>query len=157
MGEYRDEQTQRHEHAGVRVPCPEERLLKVVGRDPAVPDAQEEGAAEGDTDNGEQGDAENDDEHGMHEDSSLIGRAGTLGSGTIQYWIAVVSDVKDRRVMRISELVARSGVPLATVKYYLREGLLMPGETTSATQARYDEQHVRRLALVRASWPADCR
>ncbi|WP_420752399.1 MerR family transcriptional regulator [Rhodococcus sp. O3] len=52
--------------------------------------------------------------------------------------------------MRISELVARTGVPLATVKYYLREGLLMPGETTSATQARYDERHVRRLALVRA-------
>ena len=52
--------------------------------------------------------------------------------------------------MRISELVARTGVPLATVKYYLREGLLMPGATTSATQARYDEQHVRRLALIRA-------
>lgn len=52
--------------------------------------------------------------------------------------------------MRISELVARTGVPLATVKYYLREGLLMPGEITSATQARYDEQHVRRLGLVRA-------
>ncbi|OOL30693.1 MerR family transcriptional regulator [Rhodococcus rhodochrous] len=52
--------------------------------------------------------------------------------------------------MRISELVARTGVPLATVKYYLREGLLMPGEATSATQARYDERHVRRLALIRA-------
>ncbi|MGW3485257.1 MerR family transcriptional regulator [Rhodococcus indonesiensis] len=52
--------------------------------------------------------------------------------------------------MRISELVDRTGVPLATVKYYLREGLLMPGEATSATQARYDERHVRRLALIRA-------
>ncbi|MEX1079595.1 MAG: MerR family transcriptional regulator [Homoserinimonas sp.] len=52
--------------------------------------------------------------------------------------------------MRISELVQRSGVPLATVKYYIREGLLMPGETTSATQARYSEAHVRRLNLIRA-------
>lgn len=52
--------------------------------------------------------------------------------------------------MRISELVQRSGVPLATIKYYIREGLLMPGETTSATQARYGDQHLRRLNLIRA-------
>jgi DNA-binding transcriptional MerR regulator len=52
--------------------------------------------------------------------------------------------------MRISELVKRSGVPLATVKYYIREGLLMPGETTSATQAHYGEEHLRRLNLIRA-------
>lgn len=52
--------------------------------------------------------------------------------------------------MRISELAARTGVPLATVKYYLREGLLMPGRATSATQAQYDDTHMRRLGLVRA-------
>lgn len=52
--------------------------------------------------------------------------------------------------MRVSELVAATGVPLATVKYYLREGLLMPGEASSPTQAEYGEQHVRRLALVKA-------
>lgn len=52
--------------------------------------------------------------------------------------------------MRISELARRAGVPVATVKYYLREGLLPPGEATSATQARYGEEHVARLALVRA-------
>jgi len=52
--------------------------------------------------------------------------------------------------MRISELAERSGVPLPTVKYYLREGLLMPGAATSATSASYDDRHVRRLALVRA-------
>jgi len=52
--------------------------------------------------------------------------------------------------VRVSELVARTGVPLATVKYYLREGLLMPGEATSATQARYGEKHVERLGLVKA-------
>ena len=37
--------------------------------------------------------------------------------------------------MRISELARRSGLPVATVKYYLREGLLPAGEPTAATQA----------------------
>ncbi len=52
--------------------------------------------------------------------------------------------------MRVSELVAASGVSLATVKYYLREGLLMPGEPTSATQSTYGERHLERLALIKA-------
>jgi DNA-binding transcriptional MerR regulator len=37
-----------------------------------------------------------------------------------------------------------------TVKYYLREGLLPPGESRGATRASYDEGHVQRLVLVRA-------
>lgn len=52
--------------------------------------------------------------------------------------------------MRISELSRVSGVPTATIKYYLREGLLHSGELTSATQARYDDSHVARLRLIRA-------
>lgn len=52
--------------------------------------------------------------------------------------------------MRVSELVAASGVPLATIKYYLREGLLMPGESTSATQSKYGNEHLERLALIKA-------
>lgn len=52
--------------------------------------------------------------------------------------------------MRISELSRTTGVPVATVKYYLRERLLPPGTATGATQAQYDERHVRRLRLVRA-------
>ncbi len=52
--------------------------------------------------------------------------------------------------MRISELAARTGVPVATIKYYLREGLLPAGERTSATQARYGDAHAQRLQLVRA-------
>jgi DNA-binding transcriptional MerR regulator len=52
--------------------------------------------------------------------------------------------------VRISELSRRAGVPVATVKYYLREGLLHEGELTSPTQARYDESHVARLRLVRS-------
>lgn len=52
--------------------------------------------------------------------------------------------------MRISQLAAETGVPVPTVKFYLRERLLHEGELTSATQARYDETHVHRLRLVRA-------
>jgi len=52
--------------------------------------------------------------------------------------------------MWMSELSSRSGVPVATVKFYLRERLLPPGEAVGATRARYGEEHVRRLRLVRA-------
>lgn len=52
--------------------------------------------------------------------------------------------------MRISELSRTSGVPLPTVKYYLREGLLPAGTPTGATQADYGAQHLDRLRLVRA-------
>ncbi|MQA84238.1 MAG: MerR family transcriptional regulator [Streptosporangiales bacterium] len=52
--------------------------------------------------------------------------------------------------MLISELSRRSGVPIATIKYYLREGLLPPGEATAATRAEYDDLHLGRLRLIRA-------
>jgi len=52
--------------------------------------------------------------------------------------------------MRLAELSARSGLPTATIKYYLRVGLLPPGATQSTTWASYDEGHLRRLRLVRA-------
>lgn len=52
--------------------------------------------------------------------------------------------------MRISELARQGGVPVGTVKYYLREGLLPPGELTAATQAQYGDHHLQRLHLVRA-------
>ncbi|WP_028933902.1 MerR family transcriptional regulator [Pseudonocardia spinosispora] len=52
--------------------------------------------------------------------------------------------------MRISELGLRAGLPVATIKYYLRSGLLPAGRRTSTTQAVYDDGHVRRLRLVRA-------
>lgn len=52
--------------------------------------------------------------------------------------------------MRISELSNRSGVSIATIKYYLRERILPPGQQTAATQATYGDSHLRRLRLVRA-------
>lgn len=52
--------------------------------------------------------------------------------------------------MRIGELARRTGVPVPTIKYYTREGLLPPGERTSPNQVRYADSHVRRLKLIRA-------
>jgi DNA-binding transcriptional MerR regulator len=52
--------------------------------------------------------------------------------------------------MRIAELSRRTGVPIPTIKYYMREGLAPPGERTGPNQAQYDESHVRRLKLARA-------
>jgi DNA-binding transcriptional MerR regulator len=52
--------------------------------------------------------------------------------------------------MLMAELSRRSGVPVATIKYYLRESLLPAGVATSATRAEYGEAHLRRLRLIRA-------
>ncbi|WP_329113560.1 MerR family transcriptional regulator [Streptomyces sp. NBC_01353] len=52
--------------------------------------------------------------------------------------------------MRLSELSDRGGVSVATVKYYLREGLLAPGTPVTARQSDYGEEHLRRLRLIRA-------
>ncbi|MFD3334234.1 MerR family transcriptional regulator [Streptomyces sp. NPDC058700] len=52
--------------------------------------------------------------------------------------------------MRIGELSRRAGVSVPTIKFYVREGLLPPGELTSPNQASYGEMHVQRLRLIRA-------
>ncbi|HSY15919.1 MAG TPA: MerR family transcriptional regulator [Jatrophihabitantaceae bacterium] len=52
--------------------------------------------------------------------------------------------------MKISELSRHSGVPVATIKFYLREGLLPPGRATAARQAQYSADHLHRLRLIRA-------
>ncbi len=51
--------------------------------------------------------------------------------------------------MRISELSRVTGVPIPTIKFYLRERLLPAGKRTAANQASYDAGHVRRLELIR--------
>lgn len=52
--------------------------------------------------------------------------------------------------MRIGDLSQRTGIPVPTIKYYLREGLLSYGRRLGPNQVRYDESHERRLRLVRA-------
>nr|WP_225956829.1 MerR family transcriptional regulator [Amycolatopsis lexingtonensis] len=48
----------------------------------------------------------------------------------------------------MAELSAETGVPVATVKYYLREGLLPAGRRVGPNQAQYTPEHVKRLRLV---------
>ncbi|MCU1404170.1 MAG: MerR family transcriptional regulator [Glaciihabitans sp.] len=52
--------------------------------------------------------------------------------------------------MRMSQLSKASDVAVATIKFYLREGLLSAGERTSPNQSEYAQAHVDRLRLVRA-------
>jgi DNA-binding transcriptional MerR regulator len=52
--------------------------------------------------------------------------------------------------MKISELSERSGVPVATVKFYIREGMLPRGEVVSATRAEYGDEHLARLRVIAA-------
>ncbi len=52
--------------------------------------------------------------------------------------------------VRISELSRSSGVPIPTIKYYLRENLLSRGEASAPNQASYSPAHLRRLRLIRS-------
>ena len=52
--------------------------------------------------------------------------------------------------MKMAEFSRRSGIPVATIKYYMREGLLSPGLRTAANQADYGEEHLERIAVIRA-------
>lgn len=51
--------------------------------------------------------------------------------------------------MLLSELADATGTSAASIKYYLREGLLPPGERVTATRADYGTRHVERLHLIR--------
>jgi len=52
--------------------------------------------------------------------------------------------------MRIAEFSTTSAIPVATIKYYLREKLLPAGESETANQASYGAVHLNRLRLIRA-------
>jgi DNA-binding transcriptional MerR regulator len=52
--------------------------------------------------------------------------------------------------MKIAELSARSGFPVGTIKFYLRERLLPRGRLKARNQADYDHRHLERLRLVGA-------
>ncbi|MET0388485.1 MAG: MerR family transcriptional regulator [Polyangiales bacterium] len=62
-----------------------------------------------------------------------------------------------RARMKISELSQASQVPLPTIKFYIREGLLPAGRRTSKNQADYDSSHLGRLALIRELQAAGMR
>jgi DNA-binding transcriptional MerR regulator len=51
--------------------------------------------------------------------------------------------------MKISELADAAGVPVATVRHYLREGLLPEGRKTSRNMAYYPAATVDRIRLIK--------
>src|SRR5256886_17599843 len=55
--------------------------------------------------------------------------------------------------VRISDLSRQTGVPTATIKFYLREHLLPPGAMTARNQADYGSEHLRRGWGLRGGRP----
>lgn len=51
--------------------------------------------------------------------------------------------------MKIQEVAQLSGIPLSTIRYYLREGLLPPAMKTGKTMAYYGQEHLKRLAFIK--------
>ena len=52
--------------------------------------------------------------------------------------------------MQLKELSERTGVSAASIKFYLREGLLPAGRSVHATRAEYSGHHVSRLEVIQA-------
>lgn len=55
----------------------------------------------------------------------------------------------DGQLLKMSELVEASGVPAATIKHYLREGLLPEPIKTSRNMAWYRPETVERIELIK--------
>ncbi|MBX3186606.1 MAG: MerR family transcriptional regulator [Labilithrix sp.] len=54
------------------------------------------------------------------------------------------------RLLTVQDLSQESGVSVASIKFYVREGLLFAGDASRPGRAYYDGAHVRRLAVIRA-------
>src|ERR1044072_4883676 len=54
-----------------------------------------------------------------------------------------------RELIKISELAEQADVPVATVRHYLREGLLPEGVKTSRNMAYYPPEFVERIRLIK--------
>ncbi|MBA3539018.1 MAG: MerR family transcriptional regulator [Deltaproteobacteria bacterium] len=52
-------------------------------------------------------------------------------------------------LIKIGELAKRSGVPIATLKHYLREGLIRPSRKTGRTMAYYDAALATRVRAIK--------
>jgi AcrR family transcriptional regulator len=63
---------------------------------------------------------------------------------------AVAFDVEPEIVFGVSELAARSGVPVPTIHHYRKLGLLPPAAHVLANRFSYSESHVAALAAIRS-------
>lgn len=53
------------------------------------------------------------------------------------------------QLVRIGELARRAGVPVATLKYYLREGLIAPTRKSGRTMSWYDPALVAKIQAIK--------
>ncbi len=60
-----------------------------------------------------------------------------------------MKDETERR-LTVRQLSEAAGVSVASIKYYLREGLLPAGDPNAEHRAHYDATHLERLRLIRA-------
>lgn len=58
-------------------------------------------------------------------------------------------EIKEKNLMKISELSRRSKVPLSTIRYYILEGLIPAPLKTGKTRAYYSGNHLKVLNLIR--------
>ena len=52
-------------------------------------------------------------------------------------------------LVRIGELAKRSGVPIATLKHYLREGLIAPARKSGRTMSWYDPALATKVRAIK--------
>ena len=52
-------------------------------------------------------------------------------------------------LLKIAELAERSGVSIATLKHYLREGLIAPAKKTGRTMSWYDAPTIARVRTIK--------
>src|SRR5271166_5648227 len=52
--------------------------------------------------------------------------------------------------LTVSDLADRSGLPVSTIRYYVREGLIPAGQHLSRTRIRYDGKHLKALETVKS-------
>ena len=62
--------------------------------------------------------------------------------------------MKDATPYRIGQLADVAGVPVSTVRYYERRGLLTPCDRTEANYRLYDENALDRLRFIKAAQEA---
>ena|ERR1700690_451194 len=51
--------------------------------------------------------------------------------------------------LTVSQLAARTRTSIPSIKFYVREGILRPGDLSAKHRAFYSDTHVRRLRLIR--------
>ena len=62
---------------------------------------------------------------------------------------SALKEMKEKDLMKISELSRRSKVPISTIRYYILEGLIPAPLKTGKTRAYYSDIHLKILNLIR--------